>query len=275
MIRTLFAQEFRITRKWLLVSVGVALVVAFVGYSLALFSMPVLSSVGLVIGILATSIITPLVMGILVASYWRTMYGSEGYFTMTLPVRGRNLYWVKVIYGFAVVVLAAIITVLAVFGGVLIFAGSEGATVSEFTGALSQMVNDFGWGIVWFLIVCILLQLAFTVIAGATIMSVGAQGRFNHLGFGAPVIGAILLYVAMQIITFASMLFIPFSLKFVGSEVTIVSEGMWNAFVESVTDPNAGDPEFIGLGIVPVSLILTVLFAWLGARSVDRRTSLR
>lgn len=275
MISTLFGHEFRITRKWLLVSVGIALLVAFAGYGLALFSMPVLSAVGLVIGIIATAVITPLVMGILAASYWRTMYGSEGYFTMTLPVRGRALYWVKVIYGFIVVVLAAIITVLAVFGGALIFAGSKGATVSEMKGALSQAINDFGWGIVWFLIICILLQLAFTVIAGATLMSVGAEARFNHLGFGAPVIGAILLYIVMQIVTFASMLFIPFSLKFVGSNVSIVPEGMWSTFLESVTDPASGDPEFIGMGFVPVLLIIAVVLFWWGARSVDRRTSLR
>ncbi|MFC5337270.1 hypothetical protein [Leucobacter denitrificans] len=272
MIRTLFAQEFRITRKWLFTSVGIALLVALAAFALAMF----IGALPLILGVFAIGIITPMVMGILVASYWRTMYGSEGYFTMSLPVRGRTLYAVKVAYGLLAVLVSAVITVLATLAGVLLFYRSLGASSAEVFEEIGKLIDVFGLGVFWFLVVCIVTQLAFTVIAGATIMSVGAEGKFNHLGFGAPVIGAIIFYVIMQIVSFASMLFIPFGLKIDEAGAgPIVAQGMWSDFVASVTNPDAGDPGVIGLGIVPVSIVLAIVLAWWGARSVDRRTSLR
>ena len=30
------------------------------------------------------------------SDYWKTLYGQQGYFTMTLPVSGAVIYWAKV-----------------------------------------------------------------------------------------------------------------------------------------------------------------------------------
>lgn len=276
MIRTLFLQEFRITRKWLLTSVGITLLVAMAAFGLTLFNVPALQGFGLVLGAFAVGLITPLVMGILVVSYWRTMYGSEGYFTMILPVRGSTLYAVKVAYGVFVVLVSAVITVLAALAGVLLFFQSLGGSPAEVFGALGEVISVMGAGMVWLITISIITQLAFTVISGATIMSVGAEARFNHLGFGAPVIGAIIFYVVMQIVTFVSMLFIPLGIRVDGEALgPIVAQGMWHELVKSLTSASAEDPGIVGIGILPVCIVLAIVLAWWGARSVDRRTSLR
>jgi hypothetical protein len=126
----------------------------------------------------------------------------------------------------------------------------------------------------WFLAACAVLQFVFTVVTGAAIMSIGAEARFNHLGFGAPVLGWVIVYFAMQILGLAAMLFIPFGLRIAGPDAgTLVAEGMLHDFVAAVSDNT--EPRVIGLGIVFVSVIATVLFAWRGGRAVERHTSLR
>lgn len=276
MTGTLFAQEFRTTRKALLTAVGVTLLVAAMSLALAALRVPVLGGVGLVVGIIAVVLVTPLTMGLLVASYWRTMYGREGYFTMTIPVRGRTLFAAKVLYGLTATVAAVVITLGAAAGAVAALALSQGNDVSEAFHGLWDSIHAAGPS-VWIIVVAAVLQLVYTVVAGAALMSIGAQGRFNHLGFGAPVIGAVILYVVMQVVGLAAMLFVPLSVRLTGPDAgTLVRHGMYDAFVVALQNPSGSDDlGVLGLGILLVSVAATVVLAWWGARSVERHTSLR
>lgn len=277
MLGVLFAQEVRTTWKTLVVTVGITLLVAAVSLTAGALRVPVLGAIGLVVGVLAIAMITPLVLALLAESYWRTMYGREGYFTMAIPVRGRTLFAAKVLYGVAATLLALVITLAGAAGALVAFALSEGGSVALAFAGLRETLASVGAGTLWLLAACILLQFVFTVVAGAAVMSVGAEARFNHLGFGAPVLGGVIVYFAMQIIGLAAMLFVPFGMRITGPDAgALVAEGMLHEFLLVLRDPAAGsEPSVIGLGIVPVSLIVTALLAWLGARSVDRRTSLR
>ncbi|MGO3146423.1 MAG: hypothetical protein ACTIJ6_01960 [Leucobacter sp.] len=277
MMNTLLAHEFRITRKRLAIAVGIATLVAAVSFLTALIDIPALRVLMVILGVIAVSVITPLVMAILVESYWRTMYGREGYFTMMLPVRGRTLFAAKVLYGCIAVFVSALITLLLWALGAASFAIASGFSVEEDFDALWEVLSAMDVSLLVFLVFCILAQLAYTVIAGATIMSVGAQARFNHLGFGAPVIGAIIHYVGLQIISLAAMLFVPIGMIITGTgEMKLVGEAMLSDFIRAMQEANFnGEPEVIGLGSVLVIVVLGVLFAWWGARSVERQTSLR
>lgn len=274
MIGTLFAQEFRSTRKSLLTSAGVALLVAAVSFGTALLRVPMLGGFGFGIGIIVVAMITPVALGLLAENYWRTMYGREGYFTMTIPVRGRTLFSAKVLYGLVVALVALVVTLLGAAAALVVLAVSQGASLSLAMEGLWNTIGVLDPAMTWFLVACAVLQLVFTVITGAAVMSIGAQARFNHLGFGAPVIGGIIVYVAMQVLGLAATLFVPFGMRITGPDAgTLVAEGMLHDFVAAVNDD--AEPGVIGLGIVFVSIIATVLFAWWGARSVERRTSLR
>lgn len=260
-------------------TVGIALLVAAVSLTTAALRVPVLGGIGFAVGIIVITTITPIVLGLLAEHYWRTMYGREGYFTMALPVRGRTLFAAKVLYGLAAALVALVITLAAAAGALVAFAMSQGASVALAFEDLWNTLALTGPATVWLLVGCVILQFVFTVVAGAAVMTIGAEGRFNHLGFAAPVIGGVIVYFAMQIVGLAAMLFIPFGVRLTGPDAgTLVAEGMLHAFVLALSsgDPaTSSEPSVLGLGIVFVSIIATVLLAWWGARSVERRTSLR
>lgn len=274
MIRKIFAQDLRATWKSLSSTIGILMLVAAVSLVLAALRVPVLGGLGLVVALIAMIVLTPIVLGILAENYWRTMYGREGYFTMALPVTGRALFSAKVLYGLTASLAAIVLTALGLFACAAVFASSIGQGVVEF---LRMGIEQLGIGMAWFLVGCVILQLAYLVVVGAGIMSVGARARFNHLGFGAPVIGAVLMYVVVTVAGFAAMLFVPFGVRLAGPESgAIVAEGMFRSFVDDVTGRTSSDvPDVFGLGILLVSVIATGVFAWWGARSVQHHTSLR
>lgn len=274
MIGTLFAQDARASWKNILGSIGIALLVAAVSFTIAALRVPVLEPLLFGLGVIVVALITPFVLGLLVEHYWRTMYGREGYFTMALPVRGGALFSAKVLYGIAAALFALAVTA----------AGLVGATVSASLSqrrapfaVLEELARAIDAPMLWFLAGAIAVQIVFTVVTGAAIISIGSEGRFNHLGFGAPVLGYVGLYLAMQVLGLAAMLFIPFGLSILGPDSgSIVWEGMLGEFITAVSDPSGEtQPSVIGLGIVPLSIVVAAVFWWWGARSVSRRTSLR
>ncbi|MGO1306364.1 MAG: hypothetical protein ACTMIH_03005 [Microbacterium gubbeenense] len=274
MIRKIFAQDLSATWKSLSSTVGILMLVATVSLVISVLEVPVLGGIGLGVAIIAMIALTPIVLGILAENYWRTMYGREGYFTMVVPATGRALFSAKVLYGIAASLAAVVLTALGLFACAAVFAQSVGQDVFEF---LRLGLEQLGASMTWFFVGCVVLQLVYLVIVGAGIMSVGARARFNHLGFGAPVIGAVLMYVAVTVVGFAAMLFVPLGARLTGPDAgSFVAEGMFRTFVDEVAGGTSGEaPEVFGLGILFVSVAASCLFAWWGARSVQRHTSLR
>lgn len=274
MIGKLFAHEVRSTRKTLLVTVGIMLLIAALAVGLGALKVPVLGVLGFVFGGILIASITPVVLVLLAENYWRTMYGREGYFTMTLPVQGRALFTAKVLYGVVATCIALALTGLALVGLTVVLSLMAGNAP---LAGVNEIVSQAGAPMVWFFVLMLLVQFAFAVVTGAAIMSIGAEGRFNHLGFGAPVLGYVLLYVVMQVLGLAAMLFLPFGIIMLGPDAgTIVAQGMLKDFLASIADPSGNTaPQVLGLGIVPLSIVVAAFFAWWGARSVERHTSLR
>lgn len=276
MIGKLFAQEFVTTRKPLLVTQGILMLLIAVSFGMALLGTrvlgaPLLGELGFGAGVMALVIYLPAVLVLLVMNYWKTMYGQQGYFTMAIPVRGRTLFWAKTLYALGVTLVALVIVIAGVLAAFATFAQLQGVSVSELWALGPGLISA---PVLWGAVGAIVLQLVFSVISGAALMSIGAQGRFNHLGFAAPVIGVVVLYFVMQILGLAAMLFVPFGVRLTGPDAgTLVAEGMFNGFVDAIADPGS-QPDVLGLGIIFVIIIVGALLGWAGARSVDRRTSL-
>lgn len=272
MIATLFANELRVTRRTLLPTLGIMLAVIALGLAGAALQLPVLGSLGFGAAVAAILAITPVVLAVLTAHYWRTMYGAQGYFTMTIPVRGRTLYAAKVLYGVAAGLAALLLSAALALVAVMAFALTSGVAPLEL---LREFAAQVDFRLFWAIAAALVLTLVFTVIAGATAMSVGAEARFNRLGFGAPVLFVVALYFVMQVLNLAGLLFIPLGVRITGPDAgAIVPEGMMSQFVRAIRNPEF-QPDVLGLGVIVVVVVVGALLAWWGARSVDRRTSLR
>lgn len=277
MIGKLFLQDLRSTWRPLLTSIGIAVLVAAVSVIPAMLHVPILGEIGMGLGMVAIGLITPMALALLVVNYWRTMYGREGYFTMSLPVRGRTIFAAKVLYGVVVTMLAAGLTVAGTFGMTAVVVGNQGGDVRELA---QEAFSAFDASMVWVLVVLVALQLVFFVVAGAGVISIGSEARFNHLGFGAPVIGWVIVYFVMQITSLLAMLFIPFGIRiFETGSSEFVAQSMLPDLVEILRQlpetPTQPTSIVLGLGLVLVSAAGSILFAWWGSRSVDRHTSLR
>lgn len=276
MMSTLLTQEFRSTRRLFATAFGLMLLVALVSFATNALRIPVVGGIGFVLGLLVTAMFVPVALALLAACYWRTMYGREGYFTMSIPVRGRTLYASKTLFGLAVALVAAALTLVGGAVGFASFTMANAVPLADGVAQLRETLSVVDASALWFAAASVLVNLVYIVVAGSALMTIGAEGRFNRLGFGAPVIGGALLYVVMQVLGLAAMLFLPFGMRLTGPDAgAFVAQGMWSDFVVAIEDGGSTEPGVIGLGMLPLSILVTALLAWWAVRSVERRTSLR
>ena len=204
------------------------------------------------------------------ADYWKTLYGQRGYFTMSLPISGKVIFWAK---NTRIMIECLLALALAV-GGIVAVASaaawSDGISLAEYTAGPRSVVAGMPTFTVALMIAAQLILAMSWIVQGCAVMSIGAQGRFNHLGFGAPIIGFVLVYVVNQVLSTVGTFFLPLSVTTDGHFST---EIMWTSYL--ATMGTEGHPNVIGIG----SYILVPLFAlFLGlwaSRSIEKHTSLR
>ena len=204
------------------------------------------------------------------ADYWKTLYGQRGYFTMSLPISGKVIFWAK---NTRIAIECLLALALAV-GGILAVASaaawSDGISLAEYTAGPRSLVAGMPTSTVVIMIVVQVLVSLSWLVQGSAVMSIGAEGRFNHMGFGAPIIGFVLLYIVNQVLSTVGTFFLPLSVTTDGHFST---EIMWTSYL--ATMGTEGHPNVIGIG----SYVLVPLFAlamglW-ASRSIEKHTSLR
>lgn len=204
------------------------------------------------------------------ADYWKTLYGQRGYFTMSLPISGTAIFWAKNIR----IMIECLLALALAVGGILAIASaaasSDGISLAEYTAGPRSVVAGMPTAtLVIMIVVQVLVSLSWLV-QGSAVMSIGAEGRFNHMGFGAPIIGFVLLYIVNQVLSTVGTFFLPLSVTTDGHFST---EIMWTSY--RATMGTEGHPNVIGIG----SYVLVPLFAlamglW-ASRSIEKHTSLR
>lgn len=204
------------------------------------------------------------------ADYWKTLYGQRGYFTMSLPISGTAIFWAKNIR----IMIECLLALALAVGGILAIASaaawSDGISLAEYTaGPRSVVAGMPTFTVVIMIVVQVLVSLSWLV-QGSAVMSIGAEGRFNHMGFGAPIIGFVLLYIVNQVLSTVGTFFLPLSVTTDGHFST---EIMWTSY--RATMGTEGYPNVIGIGsYVLVPLFALIMGLW-ASRSIEKHTSLR
>ena len=255
MFRTLFAEEARtqLSRNAAVMGICSVVLLGFLGLWWLLARVGPLA-VLMQMASMAVIIAMPAIVLVQIAvEYWQSMYGQRGYLTMTVPVRGRVLFTAKALYACA----------MALVAGALDLAGAP------LRDALT--VGGSGPALATFFIVSSLVGLLTVIVEIGAVMSIGAQGRFNHLDIGAPLIGIVLLYVGNQVLALASTLLLPVSLDITTGDV--VARMMLSQFLE--TFRTGVQPTVIGMGSVVVGPLLAGVLAWWAVRAIERHTCLR
>ena len=202
--------------------------------------------------------------------YWKTLYGQRGYFTMSLPVSGTAIFWAKITR----MVIECILALALALGGALAIASaaawSDGISLAEYIAGPRSLVAGMPTSTVVLMIAAQLILAMSWGVQGCAVMSIGAQGRFNHMGFGAPIIGFVLVYIVNQVLSTVGTFFLPLSVTTDGHFST---EIMWTSYL--ATMGTEGHPNVIGIGsYVLVPLFALVMGLW-ASRSIEKHTSLR
>ena len=204
------------------------------------------------------------------ADYWKTLYGQRGYFTMSLPISGKVVFWAKNIRIMIECLLALVLAVGGIIAVASAAAWSDGISLAEYTAGPRSVVAGMPTAtLVIMIVVQVLVSLSWLV-QGSAVMSIGAEGRFNHMGFGAPIIGFVLLYIVNQVLSTVGTFFLPLSVTTDGHFST---EIMWTSY--RATMGTEGQPNVIGIGsYVLVPLFALIMGLW-ASRSIEKHTSLR
>ena len=270
MFTKLLAYEIRSRYRTDVRSFGAFIAVIAVAAGIVAAGLPGISGSTAVLAY-ALCALTPVACAIAaMADYWKTLYGQRGYFTMSLPVSGKVIFWAK---NTRIAIECLLALALAV-GGIIAVASaaawSDGISLAEYTAGPRSVVAGMPTSTVVIMIVVQVLVSLSWLVQGCAVMSIGAQGRFNHMGFGAPIIGFVLVYIVNQVLSTVGTFFLPLSVTTDGHFST---EIMWTSYL--ATMGTEGHPNVIGIG----SYVLVPLFAlamglW-ASRSIEKHTSLR
>ena len=204
------------------------------------------------------------------ADYWKTLYGQRGYFTMSLPVSGKVIFWAK---NTRIMIECLLALALAV-GGIIAVASaaawSDGLSLAEYTAGPRSQLAIFSPSVQVILIMSQLIACASMIVQVCAVMTLAAEGRFNHMGFGAVAIGLVLLYIVNQILSGVGTFFLPFSITPDGHFST---EGMWSSYRAALE--TGAEPTVWGMGACIVIPIFALLLAAWASRSIEKHTSLR
>ena len=204
------------------------------------------------------------------ADYWKTLYGQRGYFTMSLPISGKVIFWAKNTRIMIECLLALALAVVGILAVASAAAWSDGISLAEYTAGPRSVVAGMPTSTVVIMIVVQVLVSLSWLVQGSAVMSIGAEGRFNHMGFGAPIIGFVLLYIVNQVLSTVGTFFLPLSVTTDGHFST---EIMWTSYL--ATMGTEGHPNVIGIGsYVLVPLFALIMGLW-ASRSIEKHTSLR
>ncbi len=182
--------------------------------------------------------------------YWKTLYGQRGYFMMSLPVSGSSIFWAKITR--------------------ICLASRKGMSLAQYTADIRGVLAVFPTSMLVALAVAQVISTLAVVVQACAVMTIAAEGRFNHMGFGAPMIGFIILYFVNQVLGVVGTLFLPLSINLRTGRLS--ADIMWTSFLSMTSDT---PPEVVGLGSFILGPLFAIVMAIWASRSIEKHTSLR
>ena len=271
MFTTLLGQEFRSHGRTCLVVVGLDVLTGLLLTGFGMLPVPILGQSCATLAMITFGALPVLVLCYLGFAYWQTMYGRRGYFTFALPVRGRQIFAAKLTHA-GIWTLACFVVVPAMlFLRAWLLGLPGGGTAGDVLDTVRGLIEITGARFFWAGVAIMIFSTLCLVVECAAVMSIGARSRWNRLGFGAPVIGLVLLELVNQVLSVLSTFLVPVGVDLV--ERRIVHGDMATPLLEAIR--TNGDPTVIGIGSMFMPFLLAVVLAVWAVDSIEHHTSLR
>jgi len=272
MFAKLLKHEFLATWRMLAIMTGGFFLVSFSMLLGSLSSSRTLALVGQFISSAGFSFWGMFIAVWLLVNYWRTMYAGPGYLTHSLPVRGRVIFAAKAVYSCCVALVAMTL------GYTLALTLPPMAAGMTLTEIWHLTLGGLAPGQRWMLAgIVVLFCSVYVIYLGA--ISIGTRGPLWRLGAGGAAIGAIASYILIGVVAVITMLAIPLSIRLSGAQAgTLTWEYMTGVAKSQVQDGvpmvTLGAPDLLGVAWFPAVILLSVVYAVIAIRSIERHTSL-
>ena len=278
----LWKWEWRRNSRMLLIATGACVAAGLGGILLGLLKMPLLAVFGFIVVAIAAVVLPYLVTWLLAWRYWKTMYGGQGYFTNTIPVRGRSLFYAKANFAALAGLLTMLISCALLAGGAWSVFYATGTGREGIDQALAHFrENPTLWWFMILLMVFSVVAMTYQVFGG---ISLGQGKGLVHMGAGGSILVLVILYLVNQVVSLIGTFLIPGGLYLEGPHAgEFTSKTMLQDLIETfravAANPDAYDPnaqtQLIGLAFIPLLVIVTVAVVWMATRSIEKHTSLR
>lgn len=203
--------------------------------------------------------------------YWKTLYGQRGYFMMSLPASGASIFWAKNTR----ICLESLVGLAFAAGGIVataaVDAWRQGASLAQYTAGIRGAFDIFPSSMLVVLAIGHVIATLAMIVEACAVMTIGAEGRFSHMGFGAPLIGFVALYVVNQVIGAVGTLVVPLSVDLTTGRLTC--EAMWSSFLATMHSNTP--PSLIGVGSLVLGPLFAIILGVWASRSIEKHTSLR
>ena len=272
MTTTLLKHEWLRTRGMLGSILGIFALLILLGAMLAMTGWVMLATLGLVIAIVAVLLLVPAAQLALAVDYWRVSYGRIGYFTQTLPTPGGTIFRAKFVWAMVASLgglVATLILALFTWWAASVQFGVPSPT-SGVIGDTWATVTDVapGWAIAGGLLLLVASYLIWPVYYYFS-ASVGSEQRFSGLGVGGPIVVFVLMYIAVQVLSFVGLLAVPIGLEIDESSMAFVQ---FNVLGEMAAGSGSSDVMPLGY-LVPMALV-AVYCLWRTAHSWNHKVAL-
>ncbi|MDR0285832.1 MAG: hypothetical protein LBI33_13230 [Propionibacteriaceae bacterium] len=267
MFGKLFKHEFLATWRTLATVAGVIYLVSCTLLLPVVFNVPLFGSGALVLALIGFASLTAVVPILLAIHYWRTMYGGPGYLTHSLPVRGGVIYAAKVTYAALTTLVASVVGLGSAFAlPVLAFRIHSAGFVDEVWTGLKTQLGTIPLAP---MLAALLAYYAVEYVIYLSAITIGTRGALGRLGAGGVVIALVATYFLLQLTAAIALFVIPLGLRITGPHIGSVAWEFMGLDVFSGTQPTV-----IGIGWLPVVVIIAIVAVVIAIRSVERHTSL-
>jgi len=267
MFAKLFKHEFLATWRTLATVIGVVFGVSLTLLIPAWLHIPIAGGAGRTLsmfGFMCGGVIVAILLAI---NYWRTMYSGPGYFTHSLPVRGRTIFAAKVTYA----VLAVLVSWVLSFALAILLPGRAvgGDVWTQLVQIWDQTTQVVSVGTIWAIIAVMLVVYGAQFVVYLCGITLGTRGELGRLGLGGVVIGLIIAYFACQILTAIVLVAVPLGIRIAEPGFgDVVFKSMGTEIFRNQT------PDVFGIGWLPAYVLLAIGAFIFAAHSVEKHTNL-
>lgn len=273
MITALLKHEALRTRSMLSIIAGGGAAIVLVSSAVTTLQWPVLSGLGVALGILVLVALVPVLQVALTIDYWRTSYRQLGYFTQSIPVKGSTIFWAKMLWTWLVTLGAIVLTGLlaAVFWPAMatLFPGVE-SNLFALVGTGFEFVQQYAsTGMIVTLALLVVVNIFIWPAQYFFCVSLGSESPMNRLGVGGPILMFVAFYTVMQLLTAVGIFALPFGLGVEQGQLGIVQQSV--SFIDAL---GSSDTEAMPVGFIPVLFLITAVALWRTHYSWNRKVSL-